>query len=198
MTRRTTKTAVAAAMTMLLTAALASAGVVSGTDGPDTLTGTDKRDRIRTHGGDDTVNALRGRDLVWAGRGHDTVDGGRGRDVLRGWRGNDTLNGGPGNDLIFAQRGVDMVNGGSGADSLWALARRDVSRQSGEPTDTVNGEAGHDSIHVRDGEADKVTCGPGNDRVVADHRDDVANDCERVKRGRPHRRDDDREERGDD
>ena len=200
MTRRTTKTAAvaAAALGVLLTAALASAGVVSGTNGPDTLTGTDKRDRIRAHGGDDTVNARAGRDFVWGGRGHDTVDGGSGRDVLRGWRGNDTLNGGPGNDLIFAQRGVDTVNGGPGADSLWALARRDASGQPGEPTDTVNGQAGNDSVHVRDGEADKVTCGPGNDRVVADRRDDVATDCERVRRSRARPRDDDREERGGD
>ena len=50
----------------------------------------------------------------------------------------------------------------------------------GEPADTVNGGRGHDRIYVRDGEPDRVTCGPGNDRVMADYRDDVAKDCERV------------------
>jgi Ca2+-binding RTX toxin-like protein len=184
----------AAALTLLLTAALTWAGVVKGTHSSDTLTGTDTRDRIHARGGDDTVNALKARDRVHAGKGNDTVDAGPGRDVVWGDRGNDTLNGGPGADLIFAQVGVDTVNGGDGPDRLWALARRDVSGEAGEPADTVNGDAGHDRIYVRDGEADKVTCGPGNDRVMADYKDEVANDCERVRRGRPHRRDDDRED----
>ena len=63
----------------------------------------------------------------------------------------------------------------------------------GEPADTVNGGRGHDRIYVRDGEPDRVTCGPGNDRVMADYRDDVAKDCERVRRGRARARDDRRE-----
>ena len=103
----------------------------------------------------------------------------------------DTLNGGPGRDLIFAQRGVDTVYGGGGNDDLWALARRDVTHEAGEPADTVDGGAGNDRIHVRDGEADTVTCGAGFDVVRADFKDKVATDCERVRRNVAARRTDD-------
>ena len=50
----------------------------------------------------------------------------------------------------------------------------------------MNGGAGHDRIHVRDGEADTVTCGGGFDYVRADHKDVVAADCEQVQRRNRH------------
>ena len=61
------------------------------------------------------------------------------------------------------------------------------------PADTVNGGAGNDRIHVRDGEPDTVTCGDGFDVVRADDEDSVATDCERVKRRAPRSSDDDAE-----
>jgi hypothetical protein len=172
---------------------LAWAAPMKGTRQADTITGTDGPDRVIARAGDDTIDTKAGRDRVHAGQGKDTVDAGAGRDIVWGATGNDTLSGGPGRDLIFAQRGVDTVNGGEGADSLWALARRDVAHEDGEPADTVDGGPGHDLIHVRDGEADKVTCGPGVDRVWADFKDVVDPDCERVQRRGPHAGDDDRE-----
>ena len=51
--------------------------------------------------------------------------------------------------------------------------------------DTVNGDEGDDRIFVRDGTRDVVTCGAGFDRVRADFADDVAADCEQVKRHAP-------------
>jgi hypothetical protein len=42
---------------------------------------------------------------------------------------------------------------------------------------------GNDVVRVRDGAADRVTCGAGRDRVVADAQDSVARDCEVVQRG---------------
>ena len=199
-THRTALGAFALAAVSLLTAALAIAATtpINGTKGPDTLTGTDARDRILAGPGNDTVDAKDGRDHVRGGRGDDTVEAGSGRDVVRAGLGDDIANGGPGNDLIYAQRGVDTVNGGQGNDNLWALARKDVTRVVGEPADTVNGGEGNDRIHVRDGEPDTVTCGPGLDGVRADRKDVVAADCEVVKRRSVRKRDDRAENRDDD
>ena len=51
--------------------------------------------------------------------------------------------------------------------------------------DTLHGEGGNDRIHVRDGEVDKVDCGDGVDRVIADSFDQIAADCEKVTRAAP-------------
>ena len=189
----------AALLTLLLTAALALAGgVMRGTAGDDTITGTDKRDKIRAFKGNDTIKALAGRDRIRAGRGNDGVEAGDGHDIVfSGW-GDDTVNGGPGADLIFAQQGADTISGGPGPDRLWALAGVDVTKQAGEPADTLDGGFGNDRFYVRDGEADKVTCGPGFDRVRADYKDVVANDCERLSRHGPRKRDDRTENEHDD
>jgi hypothetical protein len=48
--------------------------------------------------------------------------------------------------------------------------------------DTVATGAGRDVVRTRDGARDRVSCGPGRDRVLADALDDVAADCERVLR----------------
>jgi hypothetical protein len=37
-------------------------------------------------------------------------------------------------------------------------------------------------IFARDGNLDRISCGPGRDRVVADHKDRVNRNCERVRR----------------
>ena len=50
--------------------------------------------------------------------------------------------------------------------------------------DTVSGRRGADRINVAGGWADVVDCGQGRDVVIADRRDRVARDCERVQRRR--------------
>lgn len=165
-----------AALTALV--AVAVAMPVKGTNGDDTLTGTDRHDVISAYAGNDTIDAKAGWDVVRAGDGNDTVQGGDGHDFMRGGKGDDTQYGGPKGDIIFAERGVDVTYGGDGNDHLWAMAHRDVERKAGEPADTVHGENGNDRIHVRDGEADTVTCGTGFDKVTADRKDNVAADCE--------------------
>jgi hypothetical protein len=41
---------------------------------------------------------------------------------------------------------------------------------------------GNDRIAARDGTRDTIRCGPGRDTVVADRKDVVAWNCERVRR----------------
>jgi hypothetical protein len=42
---------------------------------------------------------------------------------------------------------------------------------------------GNDRIRARDDQSDRITCGPGRDRVLADTSDRVGSDCEVVERG---------------
>jgi Ca2+-binding RTX toxin-like protein len=116
---------------------------------------------------------------------------------MSGGFGDDTQSGGPGDDTIFANRGRDTTSGGPGNDHLWALARADVSGPNDMEGDTVRGDEGDDVIRVRDGEADIVNCGPGNDRAILDFKDVIEDataanpngSCELVARKPPRRKD---------
>ena len=49
--------------------------------------------------------------------------------------------------------------------------------------DVIAGGSGNDVVFARDDSTDAVYCGSGYDVVVADRRDEVARDCERIVRG---------------
>jgi len=83
---------------MLAVTAAASAAIVNGTPGSDTLAGTS---------------------------GADVIHGGAGNDVIRSHDGNDVLYGGNGNDTMWPGSGVDVQYGGQGNDVLHALANDD-------------------------------------------------------------------------
>ncbi len=118
--------------------------------------------------------------------------------MISGGSGNDVSHGNRGNDLIFANLGVDETFGGGGDDVLFALARRDVSGPGDVVGDTLHGEEGHDDLRTRDGEADKIDCGPGNDVARLDLVDVIVDataenpngSCERVVRAAPQPRED--------
>jgi Tol biopolymer transport system component len=93
----------------------------------------------------------------------------------------DSLDGGPLDDLVFARGGNDRVHGLGGADILYGGSGNDVLL-GGSGKDDLRGGSGRDLIGARDGAIDQITCGPGRDRVVADRRDRVTRDCERVSR----------------
>jgi hypothetical protein len=69
--------------------------------------------------------------------------------------------------------------GGDGPDWLVDGPLRDTSE------DTLSGGDGDDALiaNNRPARRDIVSCGSGFDRVVADTKDRVASDCERVRRG---------------
>jgi Ca2+-binding RTX toxin-like protein len=89
-----------------------------------------------------------------------------GRDVLRGTSADDSICGLRGSDRLFGRGGDDVLDGGLGQDSLY-------------------GGAGNDRLLARDGERDRVDCGPGYDTVLADPLDRVARNCENVQRQAP-------------
>lgn len=83
-------------------------------------------------------------------------DGGANRVV--GTVGGDRISGGPGRDRLLGEGGDDCIDGGAGRDRL-------------------NGGPGDDLIRARDGVADVVDCGDGDDVVIADSKD-VLRGCE--------------------
>ena len=180
----------------------ASAATITGSDRGERLLGTRLADTISALAGrdvviarlgDDRIDGGAGADLLRGNRGDDTIDGGPGRDFVSGGFDDDTLSGGPGADRIMANQGVDTVDGGDGNDDLWALSRKDVSGPGDVTGDTLDGGAGNDRFHTYDGEADRITCGDGRDRVIADTADVITDatpeqpngSCERVTRTVP-------------
>jgi hypothetical protein len=89
----------------------------------------------------------------------DALTGSATANRLRGFGAADTLSGGGGDDEIVGGDGADLLEGGSGSDR-------------------IAGEDGDDTIRAQDGEPDSVSCGPGNDTVLADGQDTVDADCE--------------------
>jgi hypothetical protein len=88
------------------------------------------------------------------------------------------IDGGSGNDRILGQSGKDEIDGGSGDDNING-GESDDTIIGGPGTDRIVGGNDDDTIDVRDGERDVVTCGTGNeDGVTADPVDSVASDCE--------------------
>jgi hypothetical protein len=104
-----------------------------------------------------------GADRLLGGGRADVIDGGPGNDVLDGDGGWDTLLGGGGDDVLIGRGDPDTIVGGPGRDRMFAGGERDT-------------------IFAQDGWRDTIECGRGIDTVNADRFDNVARDCERVRR----------------
>jgi Ca2+-binding RTX toxin-like protein len=164
-------------------------GVVGG-NASGVLTGTDGADTLNPGGGDDFVFAGGGNDLLIGGPGDDSYDGGDGIDTLdysfatsamavdmaagtadggpeagsnvfsdieafASGAGDDSIQGSGGNDAIFANGGADVVSGGEGSDLL----------SGGDGDDTLSGDAGDDTLSGDAGD-DVLDGGAGNDTVL--------------------------------
>ena len=163
------------ATTLVLASGVALALTKIGTNGPDTLTGTNGNDNLLGKGANDRLFALNGRDTLLGGPGKDWVD----THPTESRRGHKNLFGGPGNDIVIGGWDSDNVVGEEGNDLLFDGPDRDVA------LDQLSGGAGTDvigvaSLRLKATAADIVTCGSGFDRVVADTKDVVAPDCEKV------------------
>lgn len=132
-----------------------------GTSGRDSLTGTSAGDRIVGLGGSDVLRGLGGDDCLLGGAGRDALSGGAGRDRLTGGASADRLNGGG---------GADRLTGGGGADRLIG----------GPGRNTLSGGGGRDLVNSANRRRERVSCGGGRDRVIAD-RVDRLRGCERVR-----------------
>jgi Ca2+-binding RTX toxin-like protein len=178
--------------------------VVGGAAG-DTLTGDANPNVLSGGPGGDTLSGGGGSDVLLGGVDNDTLSGGDGSDVLSGDDGKDTLrgdadpdslSGGSGDDSLDGGTGADVFSGGPGNDiAVYSSRTRDVRVSLGDAANDgqshegdfvmsdVEGAstgAGNDWIDSIDGAAGKVSCGRGEDTVLADTDDDVSSDCEVV------------------
>ena len=191
--------------TMLLLTVMAACLVVAGgtalavskvgTNGRDVLKGTDKKDSLLGLGGQDDIFGRGGNDNLVGGDGKDNVLGGGERGPgggdknLAGGEGNDLVLGGKGSDNIVGEDGNDLADGGRDADKILGGDGTDLLSDGefrGGAKDTLSGGDGGDFLDPFNAPAnrDMVSCGAGFDRVLADRKDSVAKDCEKVFVGR--------------
>ena len=156
-----------------------------GTPARNVRNGSTKTDIMFGLAGNDVLRGAAGVDCLYGGVGADLLRGGSGADRMFGGTGNDRVEGLSGNDQVNGQSGNDRLVGGTGNDTLAGAAGVDrLIDRSGR--DRLSGGAGHDRIDARDSKnadrrrIDTITCGAGRDTVLADPRDRVARDCERV------------------
>jgi Ca2+-binding RTX toxin-like protein len=142
------------------------------------------------------VGGDQGNDLQKGGKGNDRLGAGIGRDKVLGGRGNDRVEFQPPEPprnlargltgcfrgfcaALRGEEGADLVKGGKGKDYL----------EGGAASDTLVGGDAADVIDAANndtpGSKDIVRCGDGRDVVFANGRDEVADDCEKVKPPQP-------------
>ena len=191
MRRRVVLVLAATALTLLLASGVAWAVNERGTDGPDTLRGTNSDDNLSGEGANDVLFGLGGRDNLLGGSGKDWVLGGNerrpqgGDKNLVGGPGNDGVLGGRGSDNVLGDSGNDLVDGGFGSDNVSGNGGSDYvvdGERRGGATDRLTGGEGNDVLDPfnKPAHRDYVTCGSGFDRVLADTKEVVAPDCEKV------------------
>lgn len=149
---------------------VAFAAIVQGTPGADDLAGGNAPDTLLGGPGKDSLDGRGGDDLLRGEEGDDTLIDHAGDDVLRGGPGDDTFGGNPGDDAVFGGPGNDLLLDDAGEDSFSGGAGDDVIAIPGFGP-------GPPGLLF---ESDAISCGPGDDRVVAHEADQVARDCEQV------------------
>jgi hypothetical protein len=93
----------------------------------------------------------------------DRLEGKHGDDEVRGLGARDSLYGGAGDDVIYGGDGnEDFLSGDQGEDVIYG----------GDGNDILDGQGGED------GQRDKLYCGKGKDRYLADKNDYVDSSCE--------------------
>ncbi|MEX0992922.1 MAG: hypothetical protein WDZ37_02905 [Solirubrobacterales bacterium] len=108
-----------------------------------------------------------GPDSITGTAAGDTLVGDGGDDTLRAAAGYDCLEGGGGNDRLYGESADDRLFGGAGNDHL----------DGGTEEDTFSAGPGNDVVESRDKIAEKVNCGKGRDRAIADRKDKLTG-CE--------------------
>ncbi len=150
----------------------AFAAVVGGTPGADDLAGNNAPDTLLGGPGKDSLDGRGGDDLLRGEEGDDTLIDLAGDDIVRGGLGDDTFGGNPGDDEVFGGSGNDILLDDAGVDEFSGGAGDDVIAVPGFGP-------GPPSLPF---ESDTISCGPGDDTVVAHGADRVTGDCEEVDR----------------
>jgi Ca2+-binding RTX toxin-like protein len=182
-------------------------GTLNGEAGNDTLVSLDTTVANLNGGADndyleadgplaDVLNGGDGDDQLKAGDGADVISGGAGTDTFLVMGGtwtvslDDVANDGVSPAVANVRPDVENITGGIFGDTLTGSAAPNVLRGGGGGdkldgkggADSIFGEGGDDTIAARDGAADTIDCGDGNDTVYVDTQEDGVFDCETVVR----------------
>ncbi|WP_210491607.1 calcium-binding protein [Patulibacter sp. SYSU D01012] len=172
---------------------------VIGSQGDDRLSAGPLPVTLQGSGGDDVLTGSAGADVLDGGAGNDTLDGGQGADTLAGGEGQDTVTyaartaslhvvvgggrrSGQAGENDEVRGDIERVIGGTRADRLSAASGLSVSFYGGAGNDRI------DLPRIPAGDEDlgatgsRATCGAGTDTVVARRDEQVAADCEIVRR----------------
>ena len=155
------------------------------------LTGTPGPDRLSGDGSDNSISAGDGNDVLAGGAGDDVLDGGAGRNTASYADHNAAVAVNltdPGTDGAAGEKdtlsGIRDLVGGAGADTLAGDAQSNDIRGGpgrdivigGNGPDSLSGDADNDDMRARDGEIDTVDCGAGADTATLDEID-LASNC---------------------
>ena len=135
---------------------------ITGSDGPDTITGSAGRDIIYGMDGDDRLAGSGGHDILVGMNGRDRLYGDAGNDQLKGGGGVDRLYGGDDHDVLVGESSADKMYGDIGNDTLVGGNGSDLLN-GGVGLDYLYGGNDNDSLWARDGAFDWVNGGPGED-----------------------------------
>ncbi len=166
--RRAVATAAAVAFGLSATAAHAAGPPSFRVGSPPQACASSSFSDLVLSNGDDTAQAPFRATRLWGLAGDDTLSGSPTRATcLFGGRGDDTLAIGTGGGIAYGEAGSDVVLGSALNDRL----------TGGAGVDAFAAGAGDDTIDSRDGVAEVVDCGLGDDTVRGD-RADVLIGCE--------------------
>ena len=174
-----------------------------GTNGADNLLGKGANDVLYALGGMDNLLGGEGKDWLLGGNkrrpfgaegdknmvggaGNDGLLGGRDSDNTLGDSGNDFLNGDIGSDRAVGGQGRDLIEGWTGSDRILGGGGDLLIHGPIEESSKLNVLSGGEGEDIFLGEnvpavKDIVSCGGGFDRAMADSKDVVADDCEKVR-----------------
>jgi Putative metal-binding motif/RTX calcium-binding nonapeptide repeat (4 copies) len=156
--------------------------------GADDLRGSSQADSISGGAGGDDFTQTGGADDVSGGPGFDTEQMGRldtvsvtlddvandgqggGAQAINVHSDVENVSGTDGNDVLIGSGAANQLDGGDGNDTL----------VGGGGFDFFDLGIGDDTAQLRDGLAERVMCGDGDDTVTADDIDDLGDACEHV------------------
>jgi Ca2+-binding RTX toxin-like protein len=125
-------------------------GLIIGSPGNDSITGSGLPDLVLGLGGDDCIKSNGGVDVALGMKGNDQIWGGKHHDLLAGGRGDDMIYGGSGKKYLIPTDPTgassvtvflgNLISGGAGNDQLYGMDETFNSTSGEQYTDVIFGD----------------------------------------------------------